>query len=506
MFNNMNLLIKLLVLLFRESIYLDKDNNSNDLARKVLKNIKTDTKFNIKGGDTEIVSNLKSLVSRMIKGQSPDLYNKSLLISSVSSILKRDRAEVFTSFENLLSEDLGEKETVGQVDTLRSTINIFLRDKAIEALVKRLHYNTMMTKDKDSSIADLFSEATAEFEKVLVKNAFSDPAVSDELDFSDTKGMSEMVKKTIETAKGVRKFKTAFKGFNRLTQGGYGSGETTVISALQHNYKSGFVVSTFLQILDNNKPELKDPKKKPLMLFFSLEDNIDIMIKFAFKYYYYLEHGELPKFENHTVEEIIKYVKGKAEENGFTVKIIRANPTDWSYKQLLSKLARYETDGFEIMALVIDYLSMIPTVGCNTTGPMGTDLRDLLRRIRNWCGVKDVAFITPHQLSTQAKELIKNGITDVEFTREVANKGYHSGSKQLDQEMDLEIYIHVCKIKGKYYLSIARGKHRGADIIPDKDKHVLLPFPEGAPIMPDLHLEEESTYDPAKDLDGFDFD
>lgn len=44
------------------------------------------------------------------------------------------------------------------------------------------------------------------------------------------------------------------------------------VNSLQHNYKSGFLKSIFMQVARFNRPQMKDPKKKPALIYLSFED------------------------------------------------------------------------------------------------------------------------------------------------------------------------------------------------------------------------------------------
>jgi hypothetical protein len=120
-----------------------------------------------------------------------------------------------------------------------------------------------------------------------------------------------------------------------------------------------------------------------------------------------------------------------------------------------------------------DYLPMLPTTGC-ALGPTGTDMQDMYRRIRNFMSAKKIAFVTPHQLSTDAKQMIRDGKAD--FVQELPGKGYYRGCKQIDQEVDLEIYIHIEKINGEAFLTIQRGKHRIIGQTDPKHLYCVLAF------------------------------
>ncbi len=128
-------------------------------------------------------------------------------------------------------------------------------------------------------------------------------------------------------------------------------------------------------------------------------------------------------------------------------------------------------DGYEIHMLNIDYLAMMSTKGCKQ-GATGQDIRDLFRRTRNIIESKKILCITPHQLSTDAKKLTRQGVED--FVKEIANKGYWDSCTTIDQEVDMEIYQHKVEINGEAYLTFQRGKHRG--VAPHNEQYTVYKF------------------------------
>ena len=87
---------------------------------------------------------------------------------------------------------------------------------------------------------------------------------------------------------------------------------------------------------------------------------------------------------------------------------------------------------------------------------------------------KKILCITPHQLSTDAKKLTRQGVED--FVKEIANKGYWDSCTTIDQEVDMEIYQHKVEVNGVAYLTIQRGKHRKPSITPYQDLYVVYQF------------------------------
>ena len=79
------------------------------------------------------------------------------------------------------------------------------------------------------------------------------------------------------------------------------------------------------------------------------------------------------------------------------------------------------------------------------------------------------------------------------MVKEIADLGYYDGIKSIDQEIDLEILIHMFTVKGKKFLSVQRGKHRGMPDIPSEEKYFLLPFQDlTTPIVEDLNTDKIS--------------
>jgi hypothetical protein len=278
-----------------------------------------------------------------------------------------------------------------------------------------------------------------------------------------------------------------------MTQGGFRRGEFVLINALPHNFKSGLTQELTMQFPMYNIPKLDDETKKPLIVYISFEDDSTVYTEFMYKYLYNEEFGKNPDLSVITADEIAEYIKKRVSINGYHVKMLRVNPSMWTYKDIINKILEYEAHGYEVHACLVDYLAKLPTTGCDRSGPSGTDVRDMFNRIRNFMGSKRILFITPHQLSTDAKNLIRNGVPEANFVKEIANKGYTELSKQLDQVVDLELYIHIARINKKPHLTIQRGKHRIPSILDEDLFYMTLPFPYKAPIMPDIDRDGNST-------------
>lgn len=163
--------------------------------------------------------------------------------------------------------------------------------------------------------------------------------------------------------------------------------------------------------------------------------------------------------------------------------MVRWNPSDSTYLSLFDYINQLEADGYEVHAVVCDYLNMMSKRGCDQ-GPAGTDIRDLFRRTRNFFSSRSITFITPAQLSPAAKQLVRGNVENL--VKEVANKGYYDGCSTIDQEVDMEIYIHKVIVNGRSYLTIGQGKHRKLRPTTERDTYFVLPFHDIGAIRDDI--------------------
>jgi len=494
----LDVLIKSVTLLYREQELRQLDattpeSGSEDLVITVLNNFdKNDKASKLVGGDSPIVVGLTDLLLEMTS--SSDIYDKLTLKQTLKLIVKDDENLLKIIMDNI-DPDLDGRRTRLSINILRKYLKNFFKAQEVKKIISFASYKVNTGKIKHNELNDFINTIKEELDALETSNTIKDPAVSKSIDLSDTKSVEELLQTVKEEAESVGKLKLGWKALNDMTNGGFKRGEFVMLNALQHKYKSGMIASLFCQIPMFNKPVMLNPEKKPLIVLFSLEDDLSIVIAQMYKYLYYDEFKAKPDMASITSKDMSDYIGKKLGVNGYHIKMLRADPTQWTYKKILSNIVDLESEGYEVHALFVDYLSLVPTTGCISSGPTGTDLRDLYRRIRNFCSNRKITFVTPHQLSTEAKQLLRNGVSDMDFVKEITGKGYFSNSRQLDQEVDLELYIHIGRLNRKPILTMQRGKHRG-NIVDDELLYFGLHFPHKMPIPSDLVGVPEVTWYP----------
>jgi hypothetical protein len=111
----------------------------------------------------------------------------------------------------------------------------------------------------------------------------------------------------------------------------------------------------------------------------------------------------------------------------------------------------------------------------------------MARRCRNFFNARKTTFYTPHQISTQGKEMARSVPKD--FIKLLPDGGYYDGCKSLNAEIDLEIFQDIEKLNGHSYQVLMRGKHRNAPIIPDDRKYLVYQFYDIGGLPPDIDGE-----------------
>ncbi|MNF25524.1 hypothetical protein D3C81_313180 [compost metagenome] len=366
-------------------------------------------------------------------------------------------------------------EIVKRIHSYRRKLSAYLNEEKITSILKEYHHKLTF---KRTSVADVVSEIAEMGQRlepyVTARERMNHPAQMGGMDFSDIDGLEDAFStlKTLLSTDGA--FRTGWQAVNRMLGkiGAIKRGEFGIVGGLQHNFKSGFMLSLFVHFCLFNKPQLRDVTRKPLIQFISFENEVSDNLLWIYKYLKENETGQPVLEEMIDIKEASAYVSARLRETGFEVRMDRFDPTEFSAASLTTHLDGLIAEGYEIQMLIVDYLNMLPKTGLDAK-VAGDDIRLLFRRVRNYTSPRGITFLSPHQLSSEALQMTRENVDD--FVRNIANKGYYDGCKRLGQEPDLELMIHIVRVNGKAYLTIARGKHRNT-VTPEKDQYCVLPF------------------------------
>jgi len=485
------LLIAIRLLYIEKSIEKHNSSNSVELVNNIIELLSTE-KRPLSGNRQDIINNLKAYVKTFVDTYDKDVYEPNLIKQSLLLIL--ENKDLINELIDDLTRESSLEDKQKRILRLRSILNNFYGEDKLKKLLNRLQFEINNKRNSIGDINKFRLNALADLETVSLGNAEKDVNVVTEIDLSDIKESSEIIHELQNEANSGLLLKTGFQALNAVLDGGVRRGELITITSQQHKYKSGLVRSLFMQTMMHNTPELKDINKKPLMVFISFEDNARLVLKFMFEYLMSCD-GKTTTINDISSDVAASYIRTRLEEKGWNVKLLVVNPSGWGYKDIFNKIEEYESNGYEVFGLGLDYLSLVPKIGCVSNGATGADTRDLFRRVGNYGRAKDIYIMTPHQSSTAVKMLLRNDVRDDEVVKEVYGKGYFADSGQLDQEQDVGILGHICKKDDGYYLTLAVDKHRGF-VIDFEKAFFNYKFPKsGLPIPGDVDGEDKAVKD-----------
>lgn len=492
MFTPKQLLIKCITLLCLEHRDGVKTSPSNELISQVMQSLPIPEASVDHDHSRQTFLELRD-AAVWLNSRTTDNFPSEMEVLQQAQVACREEISLYNSLQDAVKEKHKDvKETVKAIQSFRSNLQQYLNEEKIVSVLKDYSHRLVFKRNAIGNLVDEVVELGNQLEPLIqARTKQKHPALMGSMDFSEVKELEQHMTDVKVTISTDGAFKLGWKGLNRAlgTNGVIKRGEFVLIGGLQHNFKTGMMLSLFTHIALFNKPFLRDKTRKPLLYFISFENEIPDNLLWIYKYLKENESGEAVIDSKIKVDEAAKYVSERLTASGFHVKMDRFDPTDFTAASLVGTLDALYAEGYEIQGLFLDYLNMVSKAGIDAK-VAGDDIRLLFRRIRNYTASRGITCISPHQLSSDALQLTRENVED--FVKLVANKGYYDGCRRLGQEPDLELFIHIVKVNGSSYLTIQRGKHRNA-VTPDKDQYVVLPFQPIGTIPWDVDKDHEVT-------------
>lgn len=300
--------------------------------------------------------------------------------------------------------------------------------------------------------------------------------VTDEVHFEDEESLADWFKQAQKEVNPDEIIKWHLQDLNRLfgKQNGGRRGEQILVAGLQHHYKSGMVMDMVRAAAMYNKPKLRDPSKKPLVLLVSTENQMTINLRTMYKKVMQVTAGISPEVKDINPAEAAGHMRKVFMQNGWHFKMIQVIPSIFGYHELEELVLTLERDGYEIILMAVDYLGMCKSTGLTVSTIAGRDKQALYNNTRQLTMRHHYVMLTPHQFSTEALSIDRD--RPRKFMEEVPNRQYYHDCKTIGQEVDVEVLLHKIKIGDTEYLEVARGKHRGVDDTPIKHRYFVCLF------------------------------
>jgi hypothetical protein len=496
-------LIKAITLLYKEVRIADKiHEQTKELVSKTLDKIALPT---VIGSDidprTEITEGLIGIARWMLKTDAVQITDE--VFKQRLRVVVKTESYLADAVIEVVDKKMTPEESKKICLGLNGELFVFTQEEDARAVFKSLYFDSVNTENKDwSTIVNLAMEKLATF-NFTRKEGINHSGFVNMIDFTKKEDIMAAVIRGVEKNSSENVLKTGWQGFNAMlgAPGGFRPGEAALLSARQYNGKSITLLNLFLHFCMYNVPVPRVEGRRPAIVLISLENNVDsnllVIYKILFEQEFKTECDIAALNVNTETDEgaanlrvITDYVMTKLSEKGYAPIMLRYINTEYSYASFISTMEALLGNGDEIHAVLLDYMATMNKAGC-TPGAQGNEIRDLARRIRGYTEPRGITFITAHQLSSDAVQLVRDGRDSL--VKAVAGKNYYDDCKRVGQEFDLEIHQDMPVFGTDKYVEWQRGKHRDVNDTPEEHTYCAYRIEKIGFIPPDIDSKAKFT-------------
>ena len=417
----------------------------------------------------DIRESIKTTIGWLFNEPDDEPIIKSVLMQRVrmfAGITEDIKLAIEDGLEDFDDEQMTRKVIYKQITEIR----LSLEDKGFaekwKKATKQYFFKDLseITKEDWVNLSDIINDRMATLYEEKQSEVICEISTADPTSFHS---VIELAKKE-NSNEGI--MKTGIQALNLALSpdGGFRRSKFYLLNALTNRGKSLTVAHLTASIGLYNKPMLRNKAKIPTILLESAEDTMDLIIQRMYKLAITATSDLEPDFNIAAQDDIVEAICNCFAKNGWVliIKVIDSNKD--TAAAMFDRVRRMELKGHEIIFYAYDYCALqnydkLP-------GETKSDKLQLhVRKIRAFIIGRGICFITPHQLSPDAKKRLQESDeeSEVYFAREVAGKSYTETSTKITNEVDVEITFHVAKTSFKSYWTFCIGKQRGEGCLPE---------------------------------------
>lgn len=500
------LIVKAISLIFRENEPSEPIGDSGALVKDALKiiNHKTDRIALQDFGGTEPLAELRSTLNRLISHKKTGTTNKAELLQKLRVNTDGDET-LYDALADGISPDLTPEEREEECRSHRVAIKLFIDEQKAMDLVKTA-YHLMKFNDGSVMAGTVLREMMSKLEpyqNLGAANANQQRGYS-EITISKPDSIKKAFKAIKDLKSGQLGMQLGMQGFNEMAGDSkkFQRGDFWLVPAPSYSYKTGTMKAFVRQLAMHNVPHMIDPAKKPLIVFWSVENENTDILRAVYVAIWALLYNEEVIVDDVDEADVAIFVHEHLGRHGYDVKFIRSNPATTGFSSIMDAVDGWKQEGYEIHAMIIDYVAKLSTAGCISGGANGQDLVDLVSRLRNFMAVEYILCFSPHQLNGEARRMRDDGIPNV--VRKFSGSGaYYSKAKDVYQEIDGEIVCNIKVINTTSYLEYYMGKNRNNSNVKESKKYLMYPLDDLTGLRDDLDGPATHMSKPPQSNNGF---
>lgn len=458
--NDLLVLVKIL-----SALYQAKKLKDNNLITELVETLEELPKPNpdVFQQDKATRESIRATIEWLLKQPNDEPIIKSLLMQRVELFCKNDESlkkTIEAGLEDCADDELTRKLVYKHVTEVRMSGETEAFQKKFKAAIRDFYFKELheMKKEDWGNLVDMIQERQNEIYEER----------QSEIVHTITSGTPESFFDIIEMAKKENSkqgiLRLGLQALNKALSpdGGLRRSKMYLINALTNRGKSLTMAHILFSVGMYNEPLLRNKAKIPTLLMDSSEDTMDLIIMRMYKLAIESEGAYDKAFQTSEKEDIVQTIINCFKRNGWFLIVNQIEANKDSMQHMFDRVRALEMKGHEIIWYGYDYLGLVPID--KIPGESKSDkLQILFRRVRSFMIARGICFVTPHQLSPEAKKMLKEADdeSEVYFAREAAGKSLTETSTKITNEVDVEITIHVAKTNTRNYWTFCIGKQRG---------------------------------------------
>lgn len=323
------------------------------------------------------------------------------------------------------------------------------------------------------------------------------------IDTTDEAQIETYLEKAADLSSDEGVLRTGLQGLNRMWGiGGNRRGESVCFGGLTHHFKSGMLLAYSRWLPIYNKPHMIDKQKKPLILRVTFENKLEQDILILYKSLFEQKYRKKVDVKNIPIKEAAAFIKEELGVNGYTFVVEAYDPNNFNIWDLIDIIAYWEARGYEVHAIIPDYLELITRSEAKKTR-QDQAINTAFEVLRNHCFPRGILQVNCHQLSTEAQKIAREGSTAT-FAKRISTGSYWMNSQSLSTKHDGECILYLHKTgegdESRTFLMFGRGKHRNGEDTPEKHRYFGYEMEKIGGLIDDVDGECQAIYDMSRVL------
>lgn len=422
--------------------------------------------------ERKTLSDLKLLIERLLNRSIKEPLETEDLLSRIEIACDEDIRTIDLFKRNLVElDDL--EENNNKYRKAMGELQDWLSEERLVGIIRGASRDISFDRPSIKDLNTFKMKLIDKLNEIKVDNtaAASDPSV---IDMGDIGKLEEVFKKgeQLVSEGGILKF--PYKGLNRMfgENDGGRRGEYIAVHALAGHNKTGTLLDIFISMCIFNAPQLLDEDKKPLHVYFTIEDPVTEIVRKIFVMLKQHETNLPVVLRGIPYTEQAAYVSERLASRGWNVKLVDFENGGSPFKYL-NYLENFIEQGYEIVSVGCDYVNLMDKeiVGKNN---IADNTKGLHRIISDWTKPRDIFHYTAGQLSADARNLMR--LYPDEFITRLTDQGYYENCKTLSTEFDMEFFVYKRIHQGVTWQEFQWGKHRKLGGTHESDKHFAMKY------------------------------